>query len=69
MRFPVLFGTYLYADFCSQEVFGMDEVAPNERVNTVLFTHSAAPMSFGKDVNGELYLADLDGNVWRIAAQ
>jgi hypothetical protein len=46
----------------------MDEVAPNERVNTVLFTHSAAPMSFGEDVNGELYLADLDGNVWRIAA-
>jgi hypothetical protein len=26
-------------------------------------------MSFGEDVNGELYLADLDGNVWRIAAQ
>ena len=69
IRFPVLFGTYLYADFCSQEIFGMDEVAPDERVNTVLLTHSSAPMSFGEDVNGELYLADLDGNVWRIAAQ
>jgi glucose/arabinose dehydrogenase len=69
MRFPGLFGTYLYADFCSQELFGMDEVSPDERVNTVLLTHSSVPMSFGEDVNGEVYLADLDGNVWRVAAE
>ena len=69
MRFPVLFGTYLYADYCSREIFGMDEAAPGERVNTVLFTHNSDPLSFGEDFDGELYITDIDGNVWRIAAQ
>ena len=66
IQFPALFGTYVYADFCSQEIVGMHEVAPDERVNTVLFTHTSAPLSFGEDRDGELYLTDIDGNVWRI---
>ncbi len=68
-RSPVLFGTYLYADFCSLEIFGMDERAEGDRVNSVLMTHNSRPASFGEDRDGELYLTDLGGNVFRIAAE
>ena len=68
-QFPALSGIYLYADYCSGEIFGRREEAPIESSPAVLHTHTDSITAFGEDVNGELYVMDQAGNVYRIAAQ
>lgn len=66
---PDLRGTYLYADFCSGRFWALREVGgaaapPIER--TAEFTPGGgramtAPVTFGEDGRGELYVIDYDG--------
>lgn len=63
--FPTLYGHYLYADYCSGDIWALyrDEQGgvTNEKVLTV---SDGAWSTFGQDVNGELYIAGLNnGNV------
>jgi glucose/arabinose dehydrogenase len=65
---PGLAGTYLYADFCSGTVWGLDAAAerPEPRV---LLRSGLAVASFGVDDHGELYVVDLaSGRVMRVVA-
>jgi glucose/arabinose dehydrogenase len=54
-------GTYVFADFCTGEIFGWDGVSQRLLLDTTL-----ALVSFGEDEGGELYAVDLDGAVYRL---
>jgi glucose/arabinose dehydrogenase len=63
IRFPALLGTYVFADYCSAELFTYGDVAPGQKASQRVLIHTALPLSFGEDVNGEVYLGDRDGNI------
>jgi glucose/arabinose dehydrogenase len=65
-RFPALTGTYIYADLCSGEIFGLKETSAGIWENTLLHTGSFRPLTFGEDVDRELYIGGDDGNVYHI---
>jgi glucose/arabinose dehydrogenase len=54
-------GTYVFGDYCSGEVFVLDNGGPAVALSTGM-----AISSFGEDEAGELYLTDLNGSVQRI---
>jgi glucose/arabinose dehydrogenase len=65
-RFPALAGVYLYADLCSGEIFGLTQTATGVWESRLLFTSSAGILTFGEDVNGEVYVGGDDGNVYQV---
>jgi hypothetical protein len=56
-------GTYLYADYCSGEIF-----AWNGSAQSVLLDTTLNISSFGEDEQGELYVVSLGGTVSKIVA-
>jgi glucose/arabinose dehydrogenase len=56
-------GTYVYGDFCSGEI-----LAWNGTAQRVLLDTGMELASFGEDERGELYVVDLRGAVYRLAA-
>jgi len=56
-------GSYVYGDFCSGEIFVLESGANSMALDT---TYRIA--SFGEDEAGEIYVVDLRGAVYRIAA-
>jgi glucose/arabinose dehydrogenase len=64
---PGLVGTYLYGDFCSGTIWGLDAAA-GQPAPRVLLEARIALASFGEDEAGELYVVDLGGSVYRIVA-
>jgi cysteine-rich repeat protein len=74
-RLPDLRGTYFYADFCSAFVRTFSGVAGGAAQNLADRTADLDPpgapaidhpSSFGEDARGELYLTDLDGELYAI---
>ena len=66
---PSLRGTYLFADYCSGELFAIPSAA-NRRSSTaprVLMQTGFLISSFGEDEAGELYVVDHKGGVYRVA--
>jgi len=57
---PGLAGTYLYADFCSGTIWGLDASAERPAPR-LLLESGRALASFGEDEAGELYVLDLAG--------
>jgi glucose/arabinose dehydrogenase len=55
------FGSYMYADFCTGEIFLLQN-GPQ----TVLMDTSLNISSFGEDEAGEIYVVDLGGSVYRV---
>jgi hypothetical protein len=55
-------GTYVYADYCTGEIF-----AWNGSVQTLLLDTALNISSFGEDEQGEIYVVGLGGTVSRIA--
>jgi uncharacterized protein (TIGR03437 family) len=55
-------GSYLFGDFCTGEIF----ILNNNTVSTLLDTDLLIA-SFGEDELGEIYVADLGGRVFRLA--
>jgi glucose/arabinose dehydrogenase len=72
---PVLEGVYVYADYVDGWVGGLrlDETSGGDegsvREERVLVRDAGAPASFGEDEDGELYLVDHGGKIYRIAAR
>ena len=58
---PHLQGTYIFGDYCSGEIMGLVE----KRV-TVLLSTDLRISSFGEDGDGELYVVDHRGGIYRI---
>lgn len=65
---PALAGIYLFADYCSGNLWGL---IPNGKdawtISGILATRFN-PSSFAQDAKGELYLCDLNGGIYRIVA-
>lgn len=59
-------GVYFYADYCTGNIWGLLRGEDGEWQNELLFTLDARIASFGLDQHGELYLVDLQGNVYRL---
>ena len=60
---PALYGTYVYGDFCTGEIFGL---AGGQ--TTVLLDTDLSIASFGENRAGELYVVDLQGTIHAIVA-
>jgi glucose/arabinose dehydrogenase len=59
--------TYFFADFCSGRIWaGRRDAATGEWTRTELLDSPHLISTFGEDELGELYLADLEGAVYRI---
>jgi glucose/arabinose dehydrogenase len=66
---PSLTGTYLFADYCGGDVWGLtrNDAGTPTRLGPVPTGLSIS--SFGEDASGELYLVDLGGAIYRIVAR
>lgn len=73
-KIPALFGHYVYADFCSGRIFSFtyDGVTKGPVIEHTAELNPPGPnrmeniTSFGEDANGELYICDLDGEIYKI---
>jgi glucose/arabinose dehydrogenase len=66
-------GTYFYGDYCSGEVFDLVRADPTRAAPVSSGPHVALKTgfrisSFGEDEQGELYLVDHGGGIYRLAA-
>jgi glucose/arabinose dehydrogenase len=65
---PGLAGTYLYGDFCSGMIWGLDAAAANPQPR-LLAEGAGAIASFGEDEAGEVFVVDLaGGRILRVVA-
>ncbi len=65
-------GVYLFTDFCSGYIWGLDADAVEAGQDVVAQVLLDAPqgfVSFGEDDAGELYLVTLDGSIYKVAAE
>jgi glucose/arabinose dehydrogenase len=68
-RIPALQGTYLFADYCSGRIWGLDRREDGRWTRQQLIDTELNIASFGEDALGELYVLDLKGGVYRIVAR
>jgi hypothetical protein len=58
----------VYADFCGGEIRSLDPYAGNpSSTDSSTGLRLASPSSFGEGAGGKIYVASLDGGVFRIA--
>ena len=62
---PAIQGDYLYGDFCSGEIWGLDNPYTSPTPVLLLDTNLLIS-SFGEDRDGELYVTDLNGRLYRV---
>jgi glucose/arabinose dehydrogenase len=62
-QFPALAGAYLYGDYCSGRLWGLDAANPGAPV--LMAEAGPGLSSFGEDEAGELYVTDLAGGTVR----
>jgi glucose/arabinose dehydrogenase len=70
--FPELNGTYIYSDNCTGDLWALDAAAAlaNGTAEPVLVGESDAnPTSFGEDENGELYLVNGSGSIYKLVPE
>ncbi len=63
-----LYGRYIYADFCAGDLRSLVPSIPHARDDLSLGLHVSSPSSFGEDEEGHIYVASLDGPVYRLVA-
>ncbi len=65
---PDLVGTYLFADYCSGNLWGLTADGDGAYTASGTLETGYNPSSFAQDASGELYLLDLNGGIYRIVA-
>lgn len=63
-EFPNFNGLYFFADVCTQEVGFIEDVGGSWAMTFENFSGSL--VAFGEDINGELYVASLGGNISKL---
>jgi glucose/arabinose dehydrogenase len=71
-RSPALRGTYLFGDYCSGELFGINasvaEASSPVTTAPVLLRTKLLISSFGEDESGEVFVVDHRGGIYRVEA-
>ena len=67
-QLPALVGSYLFGDYCTGYVWALTPQADGSWVRTLLFDTAAQISSFGEDADGEVYVVDRQGTIYRITA-
>ena len=65
---PALQGVYVFGDFGTGKIWGLQETSATW-TRTLLASTGKSISAFGRDQNGELYAVDYAGAVWKIVAQ
>lgn len=69
-NFPELQGGYLFADYCSGNMWVIDAAVDGPVEPTLVSSSERALSSFGRDEDGELYVTDIgSGEVLRVASR
>ena len=63
--FPDMTGVYFYSDYCSGRIWGLSFDGTGWH-NTEYLDSTLSVSSFGEDLNGEVYVVDLNGGVYRL---
>ena len=66
---PWLNGTYFYGDASSGRVWAMTQTQPGVYSSVQITQTGRTIASFGEDKQGELYIADLGGTVYRLTSK
>jgi len=66
---PGLDGVYLYGDYCSGRIWTLSPAADGRWRSALALESGLGISSFGEDDSGEMYVVDLKGGVYRIAAK
>ncbi len=64
--FPAMQGVYFFADYCNGVVWGMQGAETGTPTVEMLLNTGVNIASFGEDMQGELYILDLSGIVYRL---
>ena len=62
---PILQGTYFYADYCSGRVWGLTKSGQSWS-SRILIDSGVRPTTFGEDEPGELFMAADNGRIYRV---
>ncbi|HEY6057345.1 MAG TPA: hypothetical protein VIV06_04895, partial [Candidatus Limnocylindrales bacterium] len=66
---PALRGVYVFGDYCSGRIWGLDSAGPDRQEPTLLLESGRSITSFGEDEAGVLYLTDVArGDLVRVSA-
>jgi hypothetical protein len=65
-KIPALKGTYLFSDFGSGTIWGLDAGERKNPAKRVLLRSGLPVSSFGEDGEGEIYVVDYGGTVYRV---
>jgi glucose/arabinose dehydrogenase len=61
---PGLIGKYIYADYCTSNIWALD-ISGSSPQNDLLLTAPGRITAFGIDQNNELYFCDFDGSIYK----
>ena len=64
--YPDLAGVYLFGDYCSGRLWGLDAAGAATQKPVLLADTAANISSFGEDQWGNVFLVDHNGDVWWI---
>lgn len=64
---PGLLGSYIYADFLTGEIWGLNYTSGGTPTNILLDDTNVGISSFGVDEANELYICAFDGKIYRLA--
>lgn len=68
-QLPSMQGIYLFGDYGSGLIWGLFKDEADIWQNRILFQTEANITSFGEDESGEIYLADLNGSIYRLISR
>ena len=63
---PGLVGAYVFGDYCSGEIWYTTATSTAVASKTLLIDSPSSISSFGQDGNGELYVCDLNGAIYKL---
>ncbi len=68
-RIRSLAGRYLFGDYCSGRLWALAEASPGRWTMTQLLSTELRISSFGEDQDGEMYIIDHQGGVYRLTGR
>ncbi len=68
-QYPAINGVYFFSDYCSGYIWSLQRDASDHWQMTKRLESNLNVSSFGEDRNGELYVIDLGGGIYRLAVK